>query len=705
MNSTSWTSKVSKGAAACLTLAASSVIAGAVATNGSIGQAALPQQTQVAATIDDFTLPGTQPGQLNTEIFSAQNGGCFGCHGNYNTDHEPYTDWAASMMGQAGRDPIFYATLAIANQDVNFGGEACLRCHAPGAWLDGRSTPTDGSALDPALGDLDGVTCHFCHRMVDPVAAPENPAADAAILAGLTTPPLTEPHTGSFIIDPDDVRRGPYELQNFFFHQWAESPFHRESLMCSTCHDVSNPLLELQTDGTWQLGALGAPAASPDKNDMFPVERTYSEWASSVFAQDEIEMGGRFGGDKTAVSSCQDCHMEDTSGTGCRPQLGPPVRDDLGRHTFSGANSWVLRAIRSLYPDNETGLTAQSVDDAIARNEAMLRASADVEAIVEGGDLRVRITNQGGHKLPTGYGEGRRMWIEVVFFDAGGNVVETRGGYDPITADLDEASTTVFAIDHGIDAQMASVTGLPVGKSLHFLLNNVTLKDNRIPARGYRSAVYAALGAEVIGASYEEAQYWAEERYALPAGATRAEVRLFHQTTSKEYAEFLRDTNVTDNTGIEAYQLWESFGKSAPVEMGLADVDLSGADQFAARPLDLGKLNSQGLRAEITFSGSASASGAGGTVSITGGTPGQLMLLFASPGQGSTDNNGGVYNVINGSVRSATMILDMNGEGQMPVSFTPANIGGPVVFQAFYRDPVDPFGFAMSNGLRVDVTP
>ena len=42
------------------------------------------------------------------------------------------------MMGQAGRDPIFYATLAVANQDVDF-EEACLRCHAPGAWLDGRS--------------------------------------------------------------------------------------------------------------------------------------------------------------------------------------------------------------------------------------------------------------------------------------------------------------------------------------------------------------------------------------------------------------------------------------------------------------------------------------------------------------------------------------------------------------------------------------
>ena len=42
---------------------------------------------------------------------------------------EPYERWAATMMGQAGRDPIFYATLAIANLDVNLGGEACPLGH------------------------------------------------------------------------------------------------------------------------------------------------------------------------------------------------------------------------------------------------------------------------------------------------------------------------------------------------------------------------------------------------------------------------------------------------------------------------------------------------------------------------------------------------------------------------------------------------
>lgn len=680
-----------------LGLPVASLLAGAVAS-----PPIQATQIQVPTTLNDYFLPGTQPGELNQPIFESN--ACVVCHANYNPDHEPYEMWAASMMGQAGRDPIFYATLAIANQDADFGGEACLRCHAPGAWLDGRSTPTDGSGLDPLLGDLDGVSCHFCHRMVDPVPDAENPSDDTAILAALSTPALEAPHTGSFVIDPDDIRRGPFELINFFFHEWRKSPFHQESLMCATCHDVSNPILELQNDGTWQLGANDSPHPTAQKEDMFPVERTFSEWAASVYALDAIETNGRFGGDKTAVSSCQDCHMPDAEGTGCNPTFAPPVRPDIPRHSFAGANSWVLRAIRAQYPDSETGLTQATVDQSIARNEAMLAAAADLEAVVQGGDVRVRITNMMGHKLPTGYGEGRRMWTNVRFFDAGDNLVTQNGGYDFVSADLDEGSTTIFEIEHGIDPQMSAATGLPTGKSLHFLLNNVTEKDNRIPARGFRGAVYEAIGAKIVGATYVDEQYWAEDRFPIPAGAVRAEVRLFHQTTSKEYAEFLRDENVTDNTGQEAYQLWDMFGRSRPVEMGLVDVNLASAGTLTPRPLALGKLRQSGERAEITFSGSTSAAAGGGTIMVTGGSPGDIMVLFGSPGQGSFDRVGGVVNVINGSTRFATVFLDGNGEATIPVAFGPGDAGRDITFQAFFRDTGDPFGLSMTNGLRVDVT-
>ncbi|GAG51953.1 unnamed protein product, partial [marine sediment metagenome] len=88
----------------------------------------------VSTILADFDQPGTQLGEPMTDGLLRSNQ-CVGCHGNYDLGVEPYRPWAASMMGQAGRDPIFYAALAIAEQDADFSGHLCLRCHAPMAWI------------------------------------------------------------------------------------------------------------------------------------------------------------------------------------------------------------------------------------------------------------------------------------------------------------------------------------------------------------------------------------------------------------------------------------------------------------------------------------------------------------------------------------------------------------------------------------------
>ncbi len=69
------------------------------------------------------------------------------------------------MMANAGRDPIFWATMAIAEQDFDGSGDLCIRCHSTGGWYGGRSTPTDGSGL--TAGDADGVDCDTCHKMTN----------------------------------------------------------------------------------------------------------------------------------------------------------------------------------------------------------------------------------------------------------------------------------------------------------------------------------------------------------------------------------------------------------------------------------------------------------------------------------------------------------------------------------------------------------
>lgn len=84
---------------------------------GSIAWAAAP------TTINDFTLPGSQPGESGTIKLSS---GC-DCHSGYDITVEPAFNWEGSMMAQAMRDPLFTATMVIANQDAPGSGDLCIR--------------------------------------------------------------------------------------------------------------------------------------------------------------------------------------------------------------------------------------------------------------------------------------------------------------------------------------------------------------------------------------------------------------------------------------------------------------------------------------------------------------------------------------------------------------------------------------------------
>lgn len=525
----------------------------------------------VPTTLRDFEGPGTQPGQISEIFYSSMD--CSGCHSGLDDQSEPFRPWAASMMGQSARDPVFWAGLAIANQDAAFAGEFCLRCHAPAGWAEGRSTPTDGSGL--MFTDFEGVSCHFCHRMVDPDHTPGvDPEEDVDILAALLQVP-TSAHNAHFVVDPEDRRRGPRELSEFHFHGAVQSAFHASAMMCATCHDVSNPIYDAQPDGTYTLNNLDAPHPTQAKYDHFPIERTFSEWSKSAFAQGPVDSGGRFGGNNPMVSSCQDCHMPTTKGRAC---FGGGLHGDLAQHHFNGGNTWVLRAVRNLYPDWETFLDDQSVEDSIARARAMLEAASDMQLSVEGGKLKVRVINESGHKLPSGYPEGRRMWINVRFLDAEGNLVAERGAYDLGTAELDPSGTKVYEAKLGLDAAAAALTGKPEGPGFHFVLNNKWYKDNRIPPRGFTNAAFEEIQAAPVAYTYADGQHWDDTLYDVPAAARSAEVTVYYQTTSKEYIEFLRDTNTTNAAGQTAYDQWVLTGKSEPVAMDTGTIALCPAD-------------------------------------------------------------------------------------------------------------------------------
>jgi cytochrome c553 len=531
----------------------------------------------VATTLRDFDMPGSQPFDAGPLEDPSEN--CLTCHGGYDTDVEPWHNWHGGMMGQALRDPHFQATLVIAEQDAPGAGDLCLRCHTPGGWIEGRSDDTSGGLM--TAKDRQSVQCDFCHRLVDPDYEDGiSPIEDLDILAALAELP-PDAANGQFVLDPDPVRRGPYADAQAS-HEFLYSPFHRSAALCGTCHDVSNPVFEQDGDpATYVPGPLDAPHSDGDRRHMFPVERTYSEWELSEYASGGV-YAPQFAGNKPdgIVSTCQDCHMRDVSGAGAS-EPGAPVREDLALHDLTGGNHFVPDILPQFYPDEVDPVALQ---DAKARVVQMLQLAATLEATlgVNGTtpELAVTVTNETGHKLPSGYPEGRRVWIQVAAYDANDAVVYQSGAYDAATGVLThDADARIYEVEPGISHRLAAALGVEAGPSFHFALGDTIWKDNRIPPRGFDNEAFAEAQCAPVGYDYADGQHHDLAIYALPVGAVRADVRLLYQSTSKEYIEFLRDANHTNDLGQQLYDAWVAQGRAAPVVMAetSAVLDATGA--------------------------------------------------------------------------------------------------------------------------------
>jgi hypothetical protein len=543
-------------------------------------------------TLRDFHQPGTQP--LSGASFQDHNS-CASCHGGYNPAVEPAHNFRGTMMAQAARDPLFFACMAIAEQDAPGSGDLCLRCHTPFGWLSGRSQPTSGAGLI-AL-DRDGVSCDFCHSAVNPIyQAGVSPPEDEPILNGLLPAHLPANHAnGQYVVDPQTRRRGPF-ADAVAPHAFLESPFHRSSEFCGTCHDVSNPVFNRVSGPDYAPGPLDQKATSFLSTDLLPLERTYSEWKNSAYP------GGvyapEFAGNKPdgIVSTCQDCHMRDVSGTGCNDP-GAPTRPDLPLHDMTGGNTWLPSIIAALDP-GETDAAALSAG--AARATAMLQKAATVavNVVPEASWFRaqVTVTNRTGHKLPTGYPEGRRMWLHVIARDDQNAVVYESGAYSPGTGVLThDADATIYEIEIGLSPAFAQAIGQSSGPSFHFALNDSVYRDNRIPPLGFTNAAFATFGGQPLDPSqpaprYPDGQNWDRPEYLLPLTARTVTATLYYQTTSKEFVEFLRDANVTNTAGQQMYDLWTANGRAAPVAMatgsatfGPVAVDPDGAKTLEVR--------------------------------------------------------------------------------------------------------------------------
>lgn len=86
----------------------------------------------------------------------------------------------------------------------------------------------------------------------------------------------------------------------------------------------------------------------------------------------------------------------------------------------------------------------------------MLRRAASLELVDDPpGGSTLRIVNHTGHKLISGFPEGRRMWLHVGFLDAQGRVIGEINPYMPLQVGMDAQGNKQYISG----AQIVSITG------------------------------------------------------------------------------------------------------------------------------------------------------------------------------------------------------------------------------------------------------
>ncbi len=608
-----------------------------------------------AATVvpTDIQQPGTQPQQVgNLETPDK----CDNCHGNYNKAVEPAFNWRGSMMANAGRDPIFWATLAVAEQDFNGAGDLCIRCHSTGGWYAGRSTPTDGSGL--AAGDADGVECDTCHKMTNTDNSEFLGVMISPFIANNELSPVTGYYgSGMLSLWGSSDKLGPYS-DAAARHQFQQSKLHRSVDFCGSCHDVSNPAVgDLAHNNGKQptadpVIASGVPGSTVDVKaafNNFPfqygiVERTFSEFKSGLFSKTLVKTYASLPADLKAGAikaaydsalgdyadgapryfSCQTCHLRAVTGQGCNKN--PPIRPDLPLHDMTGGNYWMPDGV--LYQNTQGtlrlggGMTAVQIEatqagKTRAQQQLKLAASLSVSANT------VKATNLTGHKIISGYPEGRRMWLNIKWYDGNNALLRNDGEYGPLAVTTpgvpspvrtilnpDDPNTKIYEAHYAMTQEWANqllglgypstlplsfdrVTGAvsytlgqlaqqaagTYHETFHFVLNNHVAKDNRIPTYGMtydearrRNALpvpadqYGNPGA---GGTYN---YWDTITLNPPTGAVYAGIDLLYQSTSWDYIQFLYLANNKTNAflaneGANLLDAWLNTGMSEPYVM------------------------------------------------------------------------------------------------------------------------------------------
>ncbi|MFZ6048590.1 multiheme c-type cytochrome [Pseudomonas sp. CR3202] len=382
---------------------------------------------------------------------------------------EIYRQWRTSMMAHSWEEPIYRALLRHASEAT--GGTVdnfCTGCHTPIGLTTGQinsQVNRASVAFTAEHNPMPGVDCETCHNI--------------NARTGLDN--------GAYVLTPKANGRptkfGPRSDAVSPYHDTVYSSLHTRSDFCATCHNVTHPFSSVA------------------------VERTYDEWLESPYS-----LSGQ---------TCQSCHMPGFAG---KAAIMGPDRTDVASHWFSGANAAVLdylgqaeaaqRARESL--QRAAQITFQTLPQSVAPGQRV--------------SVQVKVANVGaGHKLPTGFPEGREVWIDFRAVDATGRELYRLG---TIKDGGTEPGTRNFKVHLG-DKD---------GKELDIEVWNATqvLSDNRILPMGYDVEEFSfEVPADAVGpiTLTADLNYWPFSQrlvdYLLAKEQMRVEITLMAQVTGQ----------------------------------------------------------------------------------------------------------------------------------------------------------------------------
>jgi len=414
------------------------------------------------------------------------------------------------------------------------------------------------------------------------------------------SPNYTENASGQYFLSRDPAKRGSFADAEPAHHK-QYSRYHKSKYFCSGCHDVSNPVLaNLGLSGLPDDGSGNLITEQYTASRFFHVERTFSEFMLSAYGQQggaatNPEFQAQGGAGVTHAAKCQDCHMWDVTGKAANKNKAVYRPDNsvehpnsgVPKHDLTGGNVWITRILASLdqsIPEYDavnaqllgqgsavltlnlaagqspvnTGAELLAASD---RARAQLLMAATIQQVAYApttGDLSFRILNNTGHKLLSGFPEGRRMFMNVQAFDSSDNLIYEVNPYDfsagtlkgkPASPALSGQEVYVDKLIYEVHPS-SSLTGEQ--ETLHFVLADGRSKDNRIPPKGFDVAASVARVSEPVNplthasdlSYFTAAEYtggFDDQLITIAPGAARVELTLYYQGTSREYVAFLRD--------------------------------------------------------------------------------------------------------------------------------------------------------------------